>query len=118
MIVKITRPITCTDSTDCHEVIQNKLEGPLGIKLHTIAGGDSEGYLHVIHKAGNHLIIVCIYDSPDHEFVQGLDLADFQKTGNVGNRAIVKRPPDAGSRFKQFTGTVPNRGQLEAALND
>lgn len=123
-LFRILKNITCTDSAVCHEKIQAKIEAERGVKLHINDGNDElekqEGYLHIIHKQGNHLIIVNIYDEVNkHEFVSGLELHDFNHTGILTERPLrVTTDPLELTKNKVATSPTPKKSDLELDIDN
>lgn len=114
MIIRITKPITCNDTFACHQVLQNKIETVTGLKLHAENETEkTEGYVYVLHKQNNHLILVCCYDSNQHEVISEKELKEFDKTGIIIERPVEKQP---NTRLKKILTTLPTKPQIEAAL--
>jgi len=121
-LFRIVEPITCTNSTECHEKIMAKIESQRGIKLHTTDKDDpldqQDGYLQVKHKQGSHLVIVNIYDDETkHEFVSGQELSEFGRTGvlnPLANRVKTAESP----KIKKATTTLPTQKELEQDVKD
>jgi len=121
-LFRIVEQITCANSNDCHQKIMAKIEAQRGIKLHTDDADDPldqhDGYLQVKHKQGSHLIIVNIYDDETkHEYVSGLELSEFGRTG-VLNPLPTKSRTTESPKIKKATATLPTQKELEQDVKD
>ncbi len=121
-LFRILEPITCTDSSECHEKIKVKIEVNRGLKMHIDDKDDptdkNDAYLSIKHKQGNHLIILNVYDDETkHEYVRGLELSEFSKTG-VLNPIPTKVKTTITDRVKRATARLPTLEELQQDVKD
>jgi len=116
-LLRIPRPITCIDSSVCSVEMMTKIEVASGLKLHADVEGEVvDGYMSIIHKPGNHLVIVCFYDQGTHEYVDASELQEFSRTGVVNER-VSREHKGIVTPNARIAASPPNKGQIISILN-
>ena len=61
MIIRVRKPISCTDSAMCGQNIATRIQAIMP----TVVNGKQVGHIHIKHIQNNHLIIVAAYDADE-----------------------------------------------------
>jgi len=115
LIFRFTKDIVCTNPAQCNDQLVTRIQNATGLKLRFQKNARvQEAYIQVVHRQNKHLVIVVIYDGPQHEFVQSKELQHFRKVGVIKPYPTQKINPDLP--IKVHAGPLPTEAQIESSL--